>query len=112
LPTAKPAQLPKLPSQFQEIERLAIAADLLLLRHLIVTGVLVTRAVFELFGIPKSRSHPIEAASLPIVTKRRAACSVMSLALLLIATVLAWCLTRSPGTVLALVAALVAVIWG
>jgi hypothetical protein len=36
----------------------------------------------------------------------------MSLALLLIATVLAWCLTRSPGTVLALVAALVAVIWG
>jgi hypothetical protein len=66
LPTAKPAQLPKLPSQFQEIERLAIAADLLpLLRHLIVTGVLVTRAVFELHGIPKSRSHPIEAASLP-----------------------------------------------
>jgi hypothetical protein len=36
----------------------------------------------------------------------------MSLAGLIIAAVLAWCLARSPGTVLALVAALTAVVWG
>jgi hypothetical protein len=36
----------------------------------------------------------------------------MSLAGLILAAVLAWCLARSPGTVLALVAVLAAVIWG
>jgi hypothetical protein len=36
----------------------------------------------------------------------------MSLAGLIIAAVLTWCLTRSPGPVLALVAALAAVVWG
>jgi hypothetical protein len=36
----------------------------------------------------------------------------MSFVGLIIAAVLAWCLARSPGTVLGLVAVLVAVIWG
>jgi hypothetical protein len=36
----------------------------------------------------------------------------MSIAGLIIAAILAWCLARSPGAVLALLAVLAAVIWG
>ena len=36
----------------------------------------------------------------------------MSLAGLIIAAVLTWCLARSPGAVLALIAVLATVIWG
>ena len=44
----------------REIERLHKAgARMSLLRHLIVTGVLINRAVFEIYGVPKLRSHPI-----------------------------------------------------
>ena len=36
----------------------------------------------------------------------------MTLVGLIIAAVLAWCLARSPGAVMALVAALAALVWG
>jgi hypothetical protein len=44
----------------REIERLhKIGARMSLLRHLIAAGVLVSRAVYEIYGIPAKRSHPI-----------------------------------------------------
>jgi hypothetical protein len=49
---------------FREVERLREAkiGDAAILRQLIVVGALFVRAIFEIHGIPKSRSHPIDPA--------------------------------------------------
>jgi hypothetical protein len=77
-----------------------------------LTGVLVDHIVFERYGIPKSHNHADRAGIARAVTERWVAGGMMSLAGLIIAAILAWCLPRSPGNVLALVAVLAAVVWG